>query len=306
MVSGQAGQMAKSRSSAPRRSSVKAIARVAGTAITWVGQHVAPRASALLDHGYHPDSLAAATEACRDSAVEIANLRVTYSRQLALDALTGRFEAGSLTAIIGPNGAGKSSLLKAVAGIVPSGKGSVRCAAKAAGRLAYLPQQAEFNRGFPVTVGEFVAVGGWRTFGAFRRPQDALAADVATALDAVELEGISERPIASLSVGEFQRALFARLIMQDATVILLDEPFAALDEATAEALLGLVRHWHGEGRTVMAVLHDLDQVRDYFPASLLLARSCVSWGDTASVLTKNNLARARRMLTAPHPEEGAA
>jgi zinc/manganese transport system ATP-binding protein len=291
MIPGQVGRMTKSRSSAPRRSS-----------ITWVGQQVASGVRTLLDHGYRPDSPAVAPETCEDAAIEIANLRVTYGRRLALDALTGRFETGSLTAIIGPNGAGKSSLLKAVAGIVPCRKGIVRCAAKAAGRLAYLPQQVEVNCGFPVAVSEFVALGGWRTFGAFRRPHDAIAADVATALDAVGLEGLSDRPIAGLSVGEFQRALFARLIMQDAAVILLDEPFAALDEATTGALLGLVRCWHEEGRTVMAVLHDLDQVRDHFPSSLLLARSCVSWGETAAVVTKDNLARARRMLAAPDLE----
>lgn len=273
--------------------------RLAGAAITTVGHEIASRSGALLDHGYHPEPATSNAGPSEGAAVEIANLSVAYSHRLALDALTGRFESGSLTAIVGPNGAGKSSLLKGIVGILPLRTGDARCAAKAAGRLAYLPQQAALNRDFPIAVGELVALGGWRTFGAFRHPPDSLADDVATTLDAVGLDGFAERPIASLSVGEFQRALFARLMMQDATVILLDEPFAAVDEATTGALLGLVRRWHREGRTIIAVLHDLDHVRDHFPLTLLLARSCVAWGDTSVVLTKENLARARQILAAP-------
>jgi zinc/manganese transport system ATP-binding protein len=88
--------------------------------------------------------------------------------------------------------------------------------------------------------------------------------------------------------------LFARLELQDAAVILIDEPFASVDEVTTEALMGIVRRWHTEGRTVIAVLHDLDQVRQDFPTTLLLARTCIAWGETASVLTANNLTRARK------------
>jgi zinc/manganese transport system ATP-binding protein len=107
-------------------------------------------------------------------------------------------------------------------------------------------------------------------------------------------------------VGEFQRALFARLLLQDASVILLDEPFATVDERTAEDLLRVVLHWHQTGRTVIAVLHDLDQVRAHFPTTLLLARACIAWGDTVSVLTEENLARARRALQGRASDPGAA
>jgi zinc/manganese transport system ATP-binding protein len=107
-----------------------------------------------------------------------------------------------------------------------------------------------------------------------------------------------DRPIENLSVGEFQRALFARLLLQDAPLILLDEPFVALDERTTDDLLRLVVYWHQSGRTVIAVLHDFDQVRQHFPTALLLARSCIAWGDTAAVLSAENLNRARKTMQA--------
>jgi len=118
---------------------------------------------------------------------------------------------------------------------------------------------------------------------------------VARAAAVTGLENLLKRSVEELSAGEFQRALFARLVLQDAAVILLDEPFASIDEATTEDLMGLVRRWHKEGRTVIAVLHDLDQVQQDFPTTLLLARACIAWGETPSVLTANNLTRARKI-----------
>ena len=119
-----------------------------------------------------------------------------------------------------------------------------------------------------------------------------------TALEAVGLSGFAERPIGTLSAGQFQRALFARVMLQDAPVILLDEPFAAIDAQTTRDLLDLVRRWHGESRTIVAVLHDVEQVRENFPDAVLVARECVGWGPTAEVLTPENLLRARRMSEA--------
>ena len=85
-------------------------------------------------------------------------------------------------------------------------------------------------------------------------------------------------------MGEFQRVLFARLMLQDAAVILLDEPFAAVDASTIAALLDEVMRWHQEGRTVIAVLHDLEVVQAHFPLTLVLARRCLAWGRTEQVL----------------------
>ena len=248
-----------------------------------------------LDSGYRPRTSAAPGR--RETAgIELDNVSAGYSGRSAIAGVTGKFAPASLTAVVGPNGAGKSSLLKAIAGTLPLQFGSIRCAARATGDFAFMPQQAELDRDFPIDVGDFIALGAWRSFGAYRRPPDSLLDRVAGAAVSAGLEGYLERAIEGLSVGEFQRALFARLLLQDAAVILLDEPFAAVDERTTADLLRLVQRWHEEGRTVIAVLHDLDQVRESFPATLLLARSCVGWGDTASVLTADNFSRARKAM----------
>src|SRR5437588_9367137 len=201
-----------------------------------------------------------------------------------------------MTAVVGPNGAGKSTLLKALAGIIQPMAGQVTCAALARHRLAYLPQQAELDRSFPITLGELLALGDWRNFGAVRKPPRRLAASVHEAVATVGLETFINRQIAELSVGQFQWALFARLLLQDADVILLDEPFASLDESTTDDLLLFLQRWRQEGRAVVAVLHDLDRVRQYFPSTLLLARVPIAWGDTSITLAGDNLARAQKTV----------
>jgi len=210
------------------------------------------------------------------------NVTVRYGRRVALEAVSGEFVSGSLTAVVGANGAGKSTLLAAIAGVVRLTGGVVNCAARQ--RLAYLPQLAAIDRDYPLTVAELIALGGWPEFGAFRSPGSALRARAAAAAETVGLTGRLRQPIAEVSVGELRRALFARLVLQDAPIILLDEPFAAIDAQTVPVLLGQVRRWHQDGRTVIAVVHDLDLVQAYFPSTLVLARRCLAWGATEMAL----------------------
>ena len=230
----------------------------------------------------------------KDVGVELDHASAAYTDRVAFTGLSGSFAAGSLTAVVGPNGAGKSSLLKAIAGTLPLQSGTIVCRSRHHHDLAYLPQQAEFDRAFPVEVRELIAIGAWCSFGSYRRPPDEVFERVARTAAATGVENVLTRSVDELSVGEFQRALFARLELQDAAVILLDEPFAAVDTVTTEDLMGLVRRWHTEGRTVIAVLHDLEQVRQDFPTTLLIAQTCIEWGETASVLTAKNLTRARK------------
>jgi zinc/manganese transport system ATP-binding protein len=226
------------------------------------------------------------------NGIDVRNLIVRHGRRLALEGVTGRFQPGSLTAVVGPNGAGKSTLLNVLAGLTRLNGGDVICPARARNRVGFLEQQAAIDRDFPVTVGELVGLGLWQRFGAFRAPSAALGEQIADAIEAVGLTGLSSRRIAELSVGQMRRALFARLLLLDAEVLLLDEPFAAVDAATADALLRLLARWRAEQRTVVAVVHDFDLVRAHFPSTLILARTPVAWGDTASVLTDGNLAKA--------------
>lgn len=219
-----------------------------------------------------------------EGGVQLDDVTVRYNRRLALDSVHGVFAPGSLTAVIGDNGAGKSTLLMAIAGAVRLARGAVNCPAKAQGRLAFLPQLAEFDRSFPLTVAELVALGGWRSFGAFRAVPPTLRVRAAEAAARVGLVEQLHRRVSDLSEGEFRRALFARVILQDAAVILLDEPFAAIDAATTMALLNQLVLWNEEGRTVIAVLHDLTMVRARFPQTLVLARRCLAWDTTEAAL----------------------
>jgi zinc/manganese transport system ATP-binding protein len=226
--------------------------------------------------------------------VVLEDLTVAYNRQPAVHHLSGVFRAASLTAVVGPNGAGKSTLLKTIVGLIRPTEGRVEF--RPDGSIAYLPQQAEIERNFPISVIDTVVLGHWRRIGWSGGIAPSMAVAAHAAIAAVGLHGLEQRPVGSLSVGQFQRMMFARMMVQDAALILLDEPFAAIDERTTSDLLALVREWHGEGRTVIAVLHDLAQVRDNFRETLLLAREGVAWGPTESVLTPRNLQRVRDLL----------
>jgi zinc/manganese transport system ATP-binding protein len=236
----------------------------------------------------------------RGPELRIADLTATYRRHPAVHHLSARFAPGSLTAIVGPNGAGKTTLLRAIAGLHECDEGQIT-ATHADGRLArlaLLPQQAGMDRAFPILCRDVVLQGLWSRLGPFRGASAEDRSRAEAALEAVGLGGFAKRPVGAMSAGQFQRLLFARLLVQDADLILLDEPFNAVDARTAADLLAMVKRWHGEGRTVIAVLHDLDLVRDAFPDCLLLAREKVAFGPSAEVLNASNRLKARMMAEA--------
>jgi zinc/manganese transport system ATP-binding protein len=223
-----------------------------------------------------------------------------YDRRPAVHHLDGEIPAGSLTAVVGPNGAGKSTLLKGIVGTLKPLEGDIRLNGPSSG-IAYLPQAAEIDRSFPLSVYDLVAMGLWSRSGLFGGISAKDRTRIEQALSAVGLTGFERRPISTLSGGQMQRALFARLLLQDAPIILLDEPFTAIDAKTTADLLNIVRRWHAEARTVVAVLHDLDMVKRVFPQTLLIAREPVAWGETVNVLSPENLLKARRMVEAHDP-----
>lgn len=227
-----------------------------------------------------------------------------YSGRWAVEQVSGRFAPGTLTAIVGPNGAGKSTLVAMLAGIVRAQSGSIRTEGATPDAIGYLPQATAIERSYPVSALEFAALGRWREFGAFGTPPYGLLPEVMAALQAAGLQDKATAPIGELSIGQFRRLLFARLIVQQARLVLLDEPFAAVDAQTTDDLLAVLRGWHAEGRTVIAVLHDIGQVRDVFPTALLLNRRVVAWDATATALTPDNLAAAGMGGARPDPRAG--
>jgi len=232
------------------------------------------------------------------AAIRVRDLTVAYDRHPAIHHLSGEFKPGSLTALVGPNGGGKSTLLKTIVGLLRPAEGGIELSGVRPQDIAYLPQQAEIDRSFPITVLDAVEIGHWRRVGIFRGIGRNLTKRALEALQGVGLGGFEQRPIGTLSAGQFQRALFARMMLQDAPLILLDEPFTAIDTRTTQDLLELVLRWHGENRTIVAVLHDLDQVRAHFPECVMVARECVGWGRTPEIVTPANLLRARQVSEA--------
>jgi zinc/manganese transport system ATP-binding protein len=231
-------------------------------------------------------------------ALVFRDLTLGYDRHPAVHHITGDIERGVLLAIVGPNGAGKSTLLKGIVGELKPLGGSLSRDGLNKSDVAYLPQQVDIDRSFPISVFDCVAMGLWREVGAWRGVNGRRTDEVDAALATVGLHGLGHRPVGALSGGQFQRVLFARLLLQDAVLILLDEPFRAVDTKTVADLVALILRWHGEGRTVLAALHDLEQVRAYFPTTLLLAREVVAWGETRQVLTPANLAKSRQLVEA--------
>lgn len=219
--------------------------------------------------------------------VTFENVTVRYGRHVALHDISGHFHQGSLTAIAGPNGAGKSTLLKLIVGMLKPRTGRVTVQKDVS--VAYLPQMTSLQHDFPLSVLQAVCTGFWSVAGNV----DGITADMRkqalNALAEVGLEGFGDRQISSLSGGQFQRLLFARVMVQNASLILLDEPFAAVDAETTGKLIQLLLQWHRQGRTIICVLHDLLLIQKYFPDSFVLAGKCLGHGHTHKMLEQKLL-----------------
>lgn len=222
-------------------------------------------------------------------------LSAGYDSHPAIVGLTGVFASASLTAVVGPNGSGKSTLLKALAGHARPLAGTIDRGGLKPADIAYLPQAHGLDLKFPLTLCDLVGFGfmGRRgLFSAFGKDDRARLYDL---MALVGLEGLERRPIGSVSGGQLQRALFARVMAQDAKLVLLDEPFNGIDARAAEDLAQLMARWPEQGRTVIAVLHDLDLVRRLCPQTLVLARQAVAWGPTEGAVSPEQLTRARKL-----------
>jgi zinc/manganese transport system ATP-binding protein len=193
--------------------------------------------------------------------------------------LTLELPAGSLTAVVGGNGCGKSSLLKVIAGVQAPLAGTCALAIPRLGGVAYLAQQQNYDRQFPIDLGELVAAGLWRS----RLGREARRQWLHRALADWRLHGMERRPLKALSGGELQRALLARLSLSEAPVLLLDEPLAALDEAGQALLWRQIGRWRAEGRTQLLVCHDLAAVRRHLPQALLIAPTGCRYGPSSEL-----------------------
>jgi zinc/manganese transport system ATP-binding protein len=211
--------------------------------------------------------------------LNLKNLTLGYERHPAVHHVSAVFEKGAMTAIIGANGAGKTTLLKGIAGEIKPLSGEIT------GNMLkiYLPQNPQFNFDLSVSLLDFIG---------FANPSHKALHE---ALHLMKLEGFTNKLMSDLSGGQLQRAIFARLLVSNADLILLDEPFSAMDSVIIETAMVALKAMN---KTVIAVLHDYDLVRRYFPQCLMLARELIAYGETASVLTVDNLAKAEALREA--------
>lgn len=228
--------------------------------------------------------------------IHLNNLTLTYEKHPVVHHLTASIARGEWLAVMGPNGAGKSALLDAISGLSKIHEGSIE--GLDSKRVAYLPQQTLLDKSFPITVSELVTTGLYVQHGMSKPVSKSEVEQCMHAIAAVGLEGFEKRLIDTLSGGQLQRCLFARVILQDQPVILLDEPFNAIDEKTLLDLTEVIQKWQHAKRTVIMVSHDLNYVQEHCPSTLLLARECIGYGPTRKVVTAENLRRARQLSEA--------
>ena len=228
-----------------------------------------------------------------DSPLSIHAMTVAYHRRPVLWDVDIDIPAGSLVGVVGPNGAGKSTLVKAAIELVPKLSGRVRIYGKPYPRqrriVGYVPQRESVDWDFPVTALDVVCMGLYDKLGWCRPVNRAARERGMEALRRVGLSEFAHRQISNLSGGQQQRTFLARALVQEAELYLMDEPFAAVDAATEQSIIGLLRELKNAGRTAVVVHHDLQTVRDYFDHVLLLNTRVVAFGPTEEVFTPGNL-----------------
>ncbi|MBX3356639.1 MAG: metal ABC transporter ATP-binding protein [Phycisphaeraceae bacterium] len=231
-----------------------------------------------------------------DAALCVHDLTVGYQGRPVLWDIDLDVPRGSIVGLVGPNGAGKSTLLRAVMEMIPRLSGEVRILgqplAKVRQRVAFVPQRESVDWEFPVRVIDVVTMGLFGRIGWFRPVRRRHHAQAMVALERVGMAELAERQISQLSGGQQQRTFLARALVQDPEVALLDEPFAAVDAATEEAIVAILRELRSRGRTMLVVHHDLPTAPLYFDRIILLNQRVVAEGPTAEVFTAENLHRA--------------
>lgn len=218
-----------------------------------------------------------------------AGLALGYRDMPIVENVAFELARGDVFAVVGHNGSGKSTLIKTLLGTLPPLCGTLDWATGRPSKIAYLGQQADFDNRFPIRVRDLVAMGTWPGLGLLGRVDEKCQSRIDTALERTGTAGIADMPLYKLSAGQLQRTLFARTMVQDAPLILLDEPFTAVDQTTEAELLTLIDDWAAEGRTVVLVLHDLSAVLQHCNSALLLGEGRACFGSPRETLTPQNL-----------------
>ena len=224
--------------------------------------------------------------------LEASELALGYAGELLIQSVSFQVEPGDVLAVVGHNGSGKSTLAKTLLGVIPPIGGALNWPQKRPKTIAYLGQRTEFDSRFPLRVRDLAAMGAWHGLGflgALKKGKTGGRDPVQEAMERTNIAHIADYPLHVLSAGQLQRALFARTMVQDAPLILLDEPFTAIDQTTEAQLLDLIDDWAAENRAIILVLHDLSAVLQHCNKALLLGNGRALYGSPREVLTPANL-----------------
>lgn len=224
--------------------------------------------------------------------LQLQNVTVLYGETTAIHRVNLQINAGAQVAVVGPNGAGKSTLFNVIAGLVKPSSGSVQVGGSGPGEhicIGYVPQRNRIDWRFPVTVADVVMMGRVGKIGLLRWPGRADRERVGAALAQVGMSAFAQRQIGELSGGQQQRVFLARVLAQEAELLLMDEPLSGLDLPSQEAILSILAELRRQQITVLVATHDLNQAADHFEQILLLNRRLVAFGPPAEVLTPERL-----------------
>ena len=228
--------------------------------------------------------------------LSVCNLSVSYSGKEVLENISFSVSKGKLIGIIGPNGAGKSTLIKAILKLVQPSSGIVAFDGDSMENIkkttSYVKQRVDNDLSFPIQVKDVVMLGLFPKIGLFRYPRKIHRKQVMDALQEVEMADYAKSQIGELSGGQLQRVFLARVLAQDAQIVFLDEPFSGIDADSEQKIMNILRKLRNDGKTIIMVYHDLNNVVDYFDELIILNKEVVAYGDTKSAFTKENIAKA--------------
>ena len=227
------------------------------------------------------------------TALELNGLAAAYGDGWALAGVDLSIPAGRLVGVIGPNGSGKSTLLRAILGLVPIRRGTVTLGGvpveQQRRRIAYVPQRELVDWSFPISAAQVVLMGRYPRIGPVAGAGEGDHRAVTTALERVGMEALGNRQIGALSGGQQQRVFLARALVQEASVLLLDEPMTGVDRATEEAITGIMRELRDEGATILHATHDLEGAADVSDLLCFVNGRIVAFGPPAETFTPETL-----------------
>lgn len=225
--------------------------------------------------------------------LEVKDIEVSYDGVTnVVDHVSFSIDRPALVGILGPNGAGKSTLIKGMLKLIPS-KGELffrgQPLKKMQKEVAYVEQKSAIDYTFPITVRECVSLGLYPKLRLMQKLTKKHWQQVDAALEKVKMVEYKNRQIGELSGGQFQRVLIARTLVQEASLIFLDEPFVGIDATSEKIIMDILRSFRDEGKMIMIVHHDLGKVDHYFDEIIMMDKKLIAYGPTKETFVQSNI-----------------